>query len=81
VALGAVGTVFAFKTVDAVNAPIPGTVIAGVNSVLPASVGSINFNAIRSQEHQVLMNGVITTVLFSAAIGAIVSSTLLLLSD
>jgi hypothetical protein len=78
---GVVGVVFAMRTLDALeqqpasinNALFPGTRGSGVDIPDP--------DAIRAQQEEVLVNGLATTMLFSAAIAGIVTSTLLLIAD
>jgi hypothetical protein len=76
---GIAGTVFLFKTMNALERTDEtlGLGLNGASSPVPA----IDPQAIRDQQRDVLTNGIATTMFMSASIAGLVTSTVLLLSD
>jgi hypothetical protein len=82
IAAGIAGTVFLVRTMDALDR-FDATVGNGLSESAGPNVDipTINTEALRDQQREVLMNGIATTTLFSASIAGLITSTVLLLSD
>lgn len=79
VAAGIAGSIFLVKTIDALDRTDAtlGLGLGGNGETIP----TVNTQALRDQQRDVLTNGIATTTLLSASIAGLVTSTVLLISD
>lgn len=80
VVAGIAGTIFLLKTIDALDRT-DASLGLGLGSESSPTVPTINTQALRDQQRDVLTNGIATTTLLSASIAGLVTSTVLLVSD